>query len=384
MITITLRQLFSLQQIYYSHLKARQSKRSRNSLVKFEFCPLSNLGALYNNISCDTYKLSRYHKFLVYEPKEREIQTLPYHDRVVQHVLCDCILAPYFTRRAVIDNCVCQVGKGAHFAGDRLLKNLKQYVSKHGNNVYVLKCDILKFFPSIAHKHVHELIKKHVKDKSLQHFISAMIDSFHTAPEYLQKYGISSLQNTNNALKTNRGLPIGNQTSQIFGMIYLDPVDRLIKEKLQIKVFSRYMDDFILVDSDKQKLKNALVQIRLACQKLNLELNSKTQIFPLKNGFTYLGFKYKLDSNGKVIKYVAKKTIHRFNKRAKLLNKAFLDGAINAERVCQSIIAYHGHLKHSKSFVLERKLYKKIHVPIGAYVKTHKKLKRVLIGVKIK
>ena len=167
-------------------------------------------------------------------------------------------------------------------------------------------------------------------------------------------------------------------------MFYLNKVDRLVKEKLRIKVYSRYMDDFVLASESKKTLKVALSEIRKVCDELKLTLNSKTQIFPLKNGFTYLGFKYKLSKDGKLLKFVSKRTIKRFKQRAKLLNKAFSDGAVSDERVCQTLTAYYGHMKHSNSFVLQRKLFKRIKVPLKNYVSAHKNLKKIFIGVKLK
>ena len=289
---------------------------------------------------------------------------------------------PYFSRHAIIDNCVCQVGKGMHFALKRFECALKKFTVKHKQNGYVLKCDILKYFPSIPHKQILEILKKHIKDKKILKLMEDIIDSFHTDISYLNKYNILPLYQNDNMLKTNRGLPIGNQTSQILGMFYLDSVDRYIKEKLKIKIYSRYMDDFILVHENFEVLKNALCIIKQLTQKLGLSLNSKTQIFPLKNGVTYLGFRYYVQKNGKVLKFVAKKTISRFKARAKLLNKAYFDGAINNQRVLQSVIAYHGHLAHGNCYWLERGLIKKIKVPLKSEIESSKKIKKMFLKVK--
>ncbi len=160
--------------------------------------------------------------------------------------------------------------------------------------------------------------------------------------------------------KTGRGIPIGNQTSQVFGLFYLNEVDRFVKEKLRVKIYSRYMDDFVLVHESKEFLQSALKQLTGLVHRLGLEFNSKTQIFPLKNGVTYLGFRYHVTPSGKVVKTVKKKTKRRLRWRAKLLKKAAIEGLITPERVQQSLAAFHGHLKHSKGYRLEKEIFAKL------------------------
>lgn len=357
MITKTFNEVFSFEALYRAHLHGRSGKRTKKPVVRFEINMVERIYDLYSQLQSGAYRLSRYHSFIVYEPKKREIQTLFYSDRVVQHVLCDEVLAPYFTKRAIIDNCVCQKGKGAHFALRRFEKMLHEFISRHGPNGYFLKCDVLKYFPSIPHAQLKHAICSQILDKKLRDYIAYIIDSYHTAPEYLERYGLDCL---GSGQRTERGIPIGNQSSQIFGMYYLDPVDRLAKEKLHLKVYSRYMDDLVAVHEDKEYLKKALVEIEKAASKLGLKLNSKTQIFPLKNGVTYLGFRYHVTPTGKIVKTVKKQTKRRFRWRARLVKKGYLEGYIDTVRVKHTLSAQHGHLCHSRSAKFERELDKKL------------------------
>ena len=357
MITTTFDELFSFEALYRAHLHGRAGKRSKKPVVRFEINMAERIYDLYTKLQSGTYKLGNYHSFIVYEPKKREIQTLYYADRVVQHLLCDQVLAPYFTKRAILDNCVCQKGKGAHFALKRFENMLHNFISKNGNNGYILKCDILKYFPSVPHAQLKKTICSQILDKKLSDYIVYIIDSYHTAPSYLAKYGLDSL---GEGTKTERGIPIGNQSSQIFGMYYLDPVDRLVKEKLHLKVYSRYMDDFVAVHEDKDYLKRVLAEIQKCVAKLGLKLNSKTQIFPLKNGVTYLGYRYHVTETGKIVKTVKKPTKRRFRWRARLLKKAYLEGYIDKERVQNTMSAIHGHLCHGSNYKFEREINQKV------------------------
>ena len=357
MITKTFNEIFSFEALYRAHLHGRVSKRTKKPVVRFELNMAEHIYELYSKLQNGTYKLSKYHAFIVYEPKKRQIQTLWYADRVVQHVLCDDVLSPYFSKRAILDNCVCQKGKGSHFALARFEKMLHNFISRHGPNGYFLKCDILKYFPSIPHAQLKNTICSQILDPKLRDYVAYVIDSYHTAPDYLNRYNLASFGEGD---KTERGIPIGNQSSQIFGMYYLDPVDRLAKEKLHLKVYSRYMDDFVAVHEDKEYLKQALREIEKCIEQLGLTLNSKTQIFPLKNGVTYLGFRYYVTPTGKVVKTVKKHTKRRFRWRAKLVKKAFIEGYIGKERVEATLSALHGHMCHGSNTKLEGEINRKL------------------------
>ena len=235
---------------------------------------------------------------------------------------------------------------------------LRGHVKKNGVTGYFLKCDILKYFPSIPHDRLMKIFCSEFADTRLKNLLSQVIDSYHTDIEYLENYGYDCL--TPDPARSGRGIPIGNQTSQVFGMFYLNPVDRLVKERLRVKVYSRYMDDFVLVHCDKEFLRYALSEITEKVTALGLKFNSKTQICPLKNGVTYLGFRYFVTPQGKIVKTVKKQTQKRLRWRARLLKKASLDGIITPERVRQSLAAFHGHLKHAKAYKLEKELFLKL------------------------
>ncbi|MCH5147370.1 MAG: RNA-directed DNA polymerase [Clostridiales bacterium] len=350
--------VFTFEALYQGHMRGRAAKRDKKPLVKFETDMLGNIYNVYRRLNDGSFKISGYSHFTVCEPKRREIQTLHYSDRVVQHVICDDVLAPYFTERAILDNAVCQKGKGSHFALRRFEDKLRKFVRTHGVNGYILKCDILKYFPTIPHEQLKRIFCSEFRDQKLKNLISHIIDSYHTAPEYLQSYGFEI--DVPDPAKSGRGVPIGNQTSQIFGMFYLNEVDRFVKEKLRVKIYSRYMDDFVLVHEDKKFLQDALKLITEEVNKLGLKFNSKTQIFPLKNGVTYLGFRYFVTPSGKLIKTVKKKTKRRLRWRARLLKKACIEGLIDSERVTQSLAAFNGHLKHAKSYKIKKELWAKL------------------------
>ncbi len=361
--------VFTLENLYNGHLRGRLSKREKRQVAYFEIDLMQNLKRLLNRILDGTYKVTKYHEFVIFEPKKRQIQTLFYRDRIVQHVLCDNMFLPYFSKRAILDNGVCQIGKGTHFTINRLVENIAKMIRREKTtDLYVLKCDILKYFPSIPHKQLKQKILHHIEDKRLRDFVTMIIDSYHTSPKYLLEHNIpidgpcGPHPFNNNFVTTERGLPIGNQTSQVFGMYYLDTLDRFVKEKLRVKCYSRYMDDFILVHPDKAFLKQALKQIQELLGTMGLQLNEKTKIFPLKRGLTYLGFKLFFFSNGTCVRKVSRKTLLRFVAKAKLINYAFAHKLIGIPRIKSTLASYHGHLKHGNCKRLELKLFKLIKI----------------------
>ncbi len=358
MIDITFEELFSYENIYRAHMRGRRCKRDKRPLVRFEMSMLGSLYELHRKLMTGNFSIGRYNTFTVEEPKRREIQTLHYSARIVQHVLCDQALMPYFTKHAIADNCVCQEGKGTHYALERFQRGLGNFIKKHGVNGYFLRCDILKYFPSIPHDKLKALFCSEIRDQRIKDLLLQFIDSYSTAPEYLGRYGIDYVTDKDGG--TGRGIPIGNQTSQLFGMFYLDELDRYIKEKLRIKVYTRYMDDFILVHHDKAYITYAYHEIIRITRGLGLTLNSKTQIFPIKNGITYLGFRFTVLPTGKIIRTVKKTTARRLKSRARLIKKAYLEGLIDEERVRCSLSAFHGHLSHGKCYKLEKELSEKL------------------------
>lgn len=142
-------------------------------------------------------------------------------------------------------------------------------------------------------------------------------------------------------------------------MYYLDEVDRLIKEKLKIKYYVRYMDDMILVHHDKEYLKFCKKEIENCVNNnLKLELNNKTQISSLKNGIDFLGFRHCVTENGKVLKLLRGQAKDRLKKQMKILSKRKKEDVIDDEYVASRLQAFNAHICHSNARSLYRKLRK--------------------------
>jgi hypothetical protein len=229
--------------LYKAYRKSRLGKRTKDSVAKFEANLLEAIQTLSEGLKDKTYRLSPYHSFMVYEPKKRIVMANAFKDKVVQHSLCDNVIEPILQKSFILDNYAVQVGKGTHFGLDRLAGFMRSYFFSHKAKEdanrkaaglpplpteqggyadgWVLKCDVGKYFYSIPHRQLKEMVRKHISDADVLWLIDMIIDST-DAP----------------------GIPIGNQTSQWFAIAYLSGLDHFIKERLHVKYYGRYMDDF--------------------------------------------------------------------------------------------------------------------------------------------
>lgn len=329
-------EIFTFENLYNAHKKCRISKSHKREVVDFEVNLTTNIYKIIDEMKTKKYKVGKYRSFYIYEPKERLIEALPYKDRVIVRCFCDNSILPKIDKRLIYDNAACRKGKGTLFAIKRLESFLKkEYVRENNNNIYYLKCDIRKYFPSINHDILLNLLKRvNFSDDEMW---------------LIEKYVRSKASNENS------GLPLGNQTSQWFALFYLDIVDRYIKEKLKVKYYIRYMDDMILIHRDKNYLRYCLGEIRSICEsKLNLSLNSKTQIGKVSNGIDFLGYRNILTSSGKVIRKLRQSSKIRMKRHLKTLDKLHNNNIVDKEYVDIRKHAYKEHIKvsnESKEFI---------------------------------
>ena len=338
----------SFSNLYKAHCIARRGKRNTKEVIQFELNLSMNLTELSDSLKDGSYKVPGYYSFEIYDPKERTIHSLHYKDRVVQHCLCDEVLAPILEKKLIYDNAACRKGKGTHFALNRVTEFLRKYYRKYGTNGYILKCDIRKFFDSIDHKVLKRKLRKVIFDDRVLALIDGIIDSYEST--------------------SGKGLPLGNQTSQWFALYYLDGFDRLIKEKLHIKYYSRYMDDCVIIHEDKEYLKHCLNVMKNKVENdLHLSFNEKTVIFPIRNGVNYLGWHFYLTETGKVIRKVSSKTKKRYKRKLKYLEYEYANDYMSMEEIDTVLNSYNAHLSCGntyhlrenalKNFVLKKKNY---------------------------
>ena len=287
----------------------------------------ANIYKLIKELTSKKYSLGRYKVFKIYDPKERLIEALPYKDRVVLMCFCENVLKPYFEKHLIYDNAASRVDKGGMFAVKRLHSFMhKMFCQAKSNDGFYLKCDISKYFQSINHDILLLKLKKCGFSPDEMWFMTNVIKSHGT-----------------------KGLPLGNQTSQWFALLYLDEIDRLVKERLRAPYYIRYMDDFIVLSADKTFLRRCKKEIETTCREsLALELNAKTQIGRLKDGVDFLGFSHKLTETGKIIKKIRLSSKKRQTKYLKTIAHYYKNGILDNAYIDCRINAYKNYLKGTK------------------------------------
>lgn len=342
----------------------RANTKNRGKLHKFELFYTSNIISILNVLKKRNYKHSHYNIFLVHEPKYRIIMSEIMSDKIINHLISKYVLSPGITPHLIAQNVATRVGKGTKEG----IRYVKKYINKlklNYDKVYVLKCDIKKYFYSIDHELILEKIKRFIDDEEIYKIVKNIIDS--TDEEYvnenIKKVVNKEIERVNklNILDKDKkiaeleriptypkgkGLPIGNMTSQLLAIYFLNDLDHYIKEKLHCKYYIRYMDDFIIFDYDKERLKIIRKLIEEKIKEFKLELNNKTNIFDLHHGFGFLGYYFFLKGKKLIIK-INPQTKRRIKKKMRKLKK------INAPNYNQVKASYMGYLSiaHTKNLL---------------------------------
>lgn len=322
----------SFKSLYKAMYKCRKNVMWKDSVAGFVKNGLVNCYKLRKQLMEDTYKIDKYSVFTIYEPKKREIVSTRMKDRVFQRSLCDNYLYEAMIKSFIYDNCACQLNKGTGFARDRLACHMQRYFRKHGLDGYVLKCDLSNYFGSTPHSVAKNAVLERTGDDWINYHTDKIIESF------------------NQGENPNVGMGLGSQITQLTQLAVLDKMDHLIKERLGIKQYIRYMDDFILFHPDKEYLKYCLEVISEHVTSLNLTLSAKkTQIFQLKQGVKFLGFTFHLADTGKVIRKLTKENVIHEKKKLKKLKKLADSGIMTKEHVDECYMSWKAHAKQGNT-----------------------------------
>lgn len=327
-------QIISFESLLKSHQRARIGKQHKREVIEFEANLSRNLWELHYQLKYHHYRIGGYRKFMIHDPKEREIQAISYRDRIVQHSLCDYLLVPLLENHLIDANCACRVGKGSRYAVKLLRSFMTQHYRKQGATGYFVKLDISKYFPSIDHQILYKKLRRYPFDKDTWWLLQVVIDS----------YG------------SGKGLPMGNQSSQCFALLYLDRIDRVIKEKLRVKYYVRYMDDMILLVSDKSSAQQCLECIGQEIKGENLVLNAKSQIIKTCNGVEFLGWHFKYSLSGKIVQKVKQQSKKRILAKCRYNYFLVSNGQKTVENYLISLSSYRGHLLQGHGWYLYRKI----------------------------
>jgi len=327
-------EIISLENLFSAWDEFKKGKRKKLDVQRFECNLEDNIFQLHEELESKDYKHSDYTSFYVQDPKLRHIHKACVRDRVLHHAIFK-ILYPIFDQSFIFDSYSCRIKKGTHMAVNRLCQFARKVGENNTKNCYILKLDIKRFFDSIDHNILISLIEKKIKDENAIWLIEMIIKSFSVLP--------------------NKGLPLGNITSQLFANIYLNELDRFIKHELKEKYYIRYCDDFIILKSDKGYLEEFIASVGFFLgEKLKLSLHpDKIGIRKYHQGIDFLGYvsfpKHRI---------LRTKTRKRMIRKIERKNKELRQGMIPKEFFSQTLQSYLGMLKHCNSFGIRSKILK--------------------------
>lgn len=328
---------------------------------------------LTKRLQSGTYRPESGTVFVTDRPKYREIHAAAFRDRVVHHLLHDQ-LEPLFEKSFIADSYACRVGKGTHAAAQALQMKMREITRQGKVRAYALKMDIRSFFPSIDKPTLLNLLKKGFKSVKHQEAIYSLLETvvnhnpvpsarplgnsnrFSRVPEH-KRLGAHGLE---------RGLPIGNLTSQFFANVYLNALDHFVKCTLSVRHYLRYVDDFILLHSDPEQLRIWEASIRaFLAERLFLKAHEGTLIQPVSQGVDFVGYVIRPNyvlSRRRVLKQADKRITELERNLRPLQLKDCERWPIdsNAAEVLRATWAsYFGHLKHSNFYRALQRLWQR-------------------------
>ena len=308
--------------LYKAYRAAKSNDKYSNSRIKFEENALNGISILKKMLKNKTYEVDSYREFKIYEPKERVIKAGSFKDKIVQHSLCDNVLLPVLSNEFILTNYAGQVDKGTDLALKCLSAHMKLAYEKYGYNCWIVKGDIRKYFYSIRHDVLEDVLEYYIHDQNTVWLCEKFIDS----------------------VSQNIGLALGNQVDQVFALLMLSGFDHFVTGELGVKYYGRYMDDFYLIIEKKTYAEHCLKAIYLFIDSLGLELNGKTQLIPFKNGIRFCGFHTYVTKDGKVIRKLTnekkRKNLKKYRKMAKLV----VDGKLDRKKFDESFCSVLNHL----------------------------------------
>jgi len=295
-------------------------KKSKPGVLDFSLNLIDNILQLNDEFANKTYRHGGYKSFYITDPKLRHIHKASVRDRLVHHAIYRQ-LYPFFAKIFIADSYSCQLAKGVHKAVARFKIFTRQSGRNNTTTCWVLKCDIKKFFESIDHDVLLKILSEYITDSNIINLLAEIVRSFE--------------------VKLNKGVPLGNLTSQLFTNVYMNRLDQFVKHNIKAKYYIRYADDFVFLSHDKAWLENTLIEVRnFLWDRLRLQLHpNKASISTVASGVDFLGW----------VSF-PKHRILRTKTKRRMMSR------IKESPTPETLASYLGLLKHGNTFQLQEEL----------------------------
>lgn len=331
----------SLDNLLLAAHKAGLGKRHKTYVDRFRMNLEPEIWGLREELLTGSYRPGTYRTFTIRDPKPRLISAAPFRDRVVHHALCN-VIEPLWERRFVSESFANRTGKGTAAARDHFAAGIRKYR-------YVLHLDVRKFFPSMDHAVLKAQFRRVIRCRPTLNLMDHLVDASNPQEPVAWYFEGDDLWGPVNR---RHGLPLGNQTSQFFANVYLDPIDHFIKETLRCRHYVRYVDDLALFSDDKEELRRALREVGERTAGLRLRLHPrKSRLYRCDEGVTFLGLRF---WPGR--RRLARPNVLRVTRRLQFQMRALSEGRLTRDEVVGSWRGWMGHALQARAHGLVRRL----------------------------
>lgn len=355
------------EELYKAYLDCRKRKRNTRNEIIFEINENINLLNLYYELNECTYLVGNSICFIVKKPVYREIFAADFRDRIIHHLFINRIIK-YIEQEFIDDAYSCRVGKGTKYGVERLYENIKECSNSFTNDCYILKCDLKSFFMNINKDILYNALCDFLEKKCNYHgdelqFMQYLLRCI-VYDEPSKKCIIKGNKSDWDLLpkdkslfysKRNKGLPIGNLTSQIFANFYLSFFDYFIINTLGFKHYGRYVDDFYIIDKDKKRLLESIDKIKNKLMEREVTLHPKKfYLQHYKMGVSFIGHYIKPNRI-----YIGNRTKGNFYMFLKKSHKIFEQDNIerrDLDKFVSGANSYLGFMKNYKTYNIRKKM----------------------------
>lgn len=315
-----------------------KDKRENTERLRFYDNREGNLEEISTLLRAGKVPKVEYHSFYVYVPKVRKVIFIDYWSKVVQRAIYD-VLNPKICRTFIEHTYACVKGRGQLAAMEQLYTWMRE-TRTSGTEWYYYKFDVAKFFYRIDHEILMDICRKKIDDPRTVDLLGYYINN--DAVPFGMPLDANQLTITEEQMLYDLGIPIGGGLSHMLGNMYLDPLDQFCKRVLGIKRYIRYMDDIIILDNDKERLKEyGRRMTQFLEERLHLNFNNKTALRPVRVGCEFVGF---VIYNDHVI--LRKSTTLRMKRTLRKTRQDYHDNLITFKEANATMQSYLAMLSH--------------------------------------
>lgn len=315
-----------------------KGKRENTERLRFYDNREGNLEEISTLLRAGKVPKVEYHSFYVYVPKVRKVIFIDYWSKVVQRAIYD-VLNPKICRTFIEHTYACVKGRGQLAAMEQLYTWMRE-TRTSGTEWYYYKFDVAKFFYRIDHEILMDICRKKIDDPRTVDLLGYYINN--DAVPFGMPLDANQLTITEEQMLYDLGIPIGGGLSHMLGNMYLDPLDQFCKRVLGIKRYIRYMDDIIILDNDKERLKECGRRMtQFLEEQLHLNFNNKTALRPVRVGCEFVGF---VIYNDHVI--LRKSTTLRMKRTLRKTRQDYHDNLITFKEANATMQSYLAMLSH--------------------------------------